>query len=101
MQDDASTGKEVGPVPGSTRKDCESACGHGEMVMGQKCMPILHLEGEEMPKQPVSARPCLDVDMSTSWMPGPRVGAKSAEINELMGQQSSGKGGIPEPSIFF
>ena len=84
------TAKEVRPVPGSTRKDCESACGH-----------VFHLEGEEMPKQPVSARPCLDVDMSASWMPGPRVGAKSTENNELTGQQNSGKGGIPEPSIFF
>ena len=61
------TAKEVRPVPGSTRKDCGSACGHGEMVMGQKCI-IFHLEGEEMPKQPVSARPCLDVDNNVGLM---------------------------------
>ena len=97
------TAKEVRPVPGSTRKDCESACGHGEKVMGQKCICPSSIWRERKCQSNQSQHGLVSTltIMSASWMPGPRVGAKSTENNELTGQQSSGKGGIPERSIFF
>lgn len=47
-----------------------------EMVMGQKCMPIW--SGREANAKATSLHtPGLDVDMSASWSPGPRVCSKT------------------------